>query len=57
MNVIVRDKNLYGRVVEFYADCTLSELQPEVLSLKEYGYEFEETEEHYSKKWGRWWIS
>lgn len=50
MNVVV--KNEQGRVIEFFQG-----IEAEKIRNIFKGMDVEETEEHYSKKWGRWWLS
>lgn len=58
MNVIVRDTGNYGRVVDFLPGKTLRDMPFDILIKAEQGYyEIEETEDCYSMKFGRWWIT
>ena len=49
MNVVVKSK---GKVLEFFEDADLEEIKERFQ-----GFEVEETEERYSKKWGKWWCT
>ena len=56
MNVILRDCDNYGRVVDYWEDLTIEEVPKSVIEATARGrYEFEETERCYTKKYEKWW--
>ena len=60
MNIIIRDTSTkgYGRVVEYYQNTTYEQIPQEVKdTLKDTYYEIEETNDCYTKKYDRWWIT
>lgn len=52
MNVIIKDLQLYGRVVDFIPNA-----RPEDFKLDRDAYLVEATEDCYTKRYGRWWIT